>query len=268
VIDLIDTPVRVPEPARPTALAPGPIEIGFEDVGFAYPGGPPVLAGVTFTVPVGVHAAVVGETGSGKTTIARLLTRQVDPTSGRVLLGGTDRRCLAGADLAGRVVLVPQEGFLFEGTIAANIGFGGHPERVAATVARLGLQPWLAGLPLGADTPVGQRGEALSAGERQLVALARACHVDPDLLVLDEATSAVDPGTEVMLQHALAVATRGRSSVTIAHRLSTAEAADLVIVVAAGRVVATGSHSELLHRSPDYRRLHQGWVRRSGRIEA
>jgi len=189
---------------------------------------------------------------------------------------------VAQQSLARRLVLVPQEGFLFDDTVQANVLFGEPDEapvapaatpeeaqgaattRAAATLERLGLTAWVAGLPLGLQTRVGQRGGSLSAGERQLVALARACHVDPDLLVLDEATSSVDPGTEVMLQRALEVATAGRTSVTIAHRLSTAIAADLVVVVDAGRVVDVGSHDQLVDRCAVYQHLYQGWMRRSG----
>jgi ATP-binding cassette, subfamily B, bacterial len=286
VIDLIDTPVTVVEPLDPVDLPDGGLSLWFDGVGYAYPGGSRVLDGVSLDVAVGTRVAIVGETGSGKTTLARLLTRQVDPDAGRVLVGGVDLRRVAQQGLARRLVLVPQEGFLFDDTVQANILFGepddGRSEdgqsddepaggatatataRAAATVERLGLSEWVAGLPLGLQTRVGQRGGSLSAGERQLVALARACHVEPDLLVLDEATSSVDPGTEVMLQRALEVATAGRTSVAIAHRLSTAVAADLVVVVDAGRVVDAGSHAELLTRCPVYQHLYQGWMRRSG----
>jgi len=287
VIDLIDTPVTVLEPAEPLALPDHALSVRFEGVDYTYPGGGSqgggkVLDDICLEVPAGTRVAVVGETGSGKTTLARLLTRQVDPDDGRVLVGGVDLRRVAQQSLARRLVLVPQEGFLFDDTVQANVLFGEPDEapvapaatpeeaqgaattRAAATLERLGLTAWVAGLPLGLQTRVGQRGGSLSAGERQLVALARACHVDPDLLVLDEATSSVDPGTEVMLQRALEVATAGRTSVTIAHRLSTAIAADLVVVVDAGRVVDVGSHDQLVDRCAVYQHLYQGWMRRSG----
>jgi putative ABC transport system ATP-binding protein len=186
----------------------------------------------------------------------------MDPTSGRVLLDGVDLRRVRFASLRERVVMVPQEGFLLDDTLAANVAWGrpgAGEDDVRRALAELGLTEWADGLPYGLRTPVGQRGESLSAGERQLVALARAYLADPDLLVLDEATSSVDPGTEVRLARALDGLSRARTSVAIAHRLSTAEAADLVVVVDAGAVVDVGSHAELLGRCAVYRRLHASW---------
>jgi putative ABC transport system ATP-binding protein len=246
--------------------------VRFDHVRFAYPGGPDVLRDVTLDLPPRARVAVVGETGSGKTTLAKLLTRLMDPTGGRVLVDGVDLRDVRFASLRERVVLVPQEGFLIDDTLRANIawgrehrtdaggGNGAGRDDVVLALTELGLLEWAEQLPYGLDTQVGQRGEALSAGERQLVALARAYLADPDLLVLDEATSAVDPATEVRLQRALDGATRGRSSVAVAHRLSTAEAADLVVVVDAGRIVGVGSHEDLLGGNEVYRRLHRSWT--------
>jgi putative ABC transport system ATP-binding protein len=186
----------------------------------------------------------------------------MDPTMGRVLIDDADLRTISFASLRQRVVLVPQEGFLFDASLLDNIRFG-RPDADADDVRRalreLGLDAWVATLPLGLATDVGQRGESLSAGERQLVALARAYLADPDLLVLDEATSAVDPSTEVRLQRALDSLTRGRTSIAIAHRLSTAEAADEVVVVDAGRIVERGHHTELVGLGGVYTRLHQSW---------
>jgi ATP-binding cassette, subfamily B, bacterial len=263
VISVLDTRADVADPGADGVTLPrGPIEVRFEGVSFAYPGGPPVLADVDLTIPRGSRVAVVGETGSGKTTLAKLLSRLMDPGRGRVLLDGVDLRRIPFANLRDRIVMVPQEGFLFDLGLADNIAWGSSGatrEDVVDALAELGLLTWAQGLPRGLDTPVGQRGESLSAGERQLVALARAYLADPDLLVLDEATSAVDPGTEVRLQAALEGVTRGRTSVAIAHRMSTAEAADLVVVVDAGRVVDVGSHDELLSRCAVYQRLHDSW---------
>jgi ATP-binding cassette subfamily B protein len=263
VLSVLDTHADVADPgAEGVELPRGPIGVRFEQVSFAYPGGPPVLTDVDLIIPPKARAAIVGETGSGKTTLAKLLTRLMDPESGQVLLDGVDLRRIRFDNLRARVVMVPQEGFLFDLSLAGNIAWGSSDatlDDVTAALAELGLLEWAQSLPRGLDTPVGQRGESLSAGERQLVALARAYLADPDLLVLDEATSAVDPATEVRLQSALEGVTRGRTSVAIAHRLSTAEAADLVVVVDRGRVVDVGHHDELLSRCDVYQRLFASW---------
>jgi putative ABC transport system ATP-binding protein len=264
VIGIIDTPADVSDPGESGVTLPrGPITVQFTGVGFAYPGGARVLHDIDLTIAPRSRVAIVGETGSGKSTLAKLLTRLMDPSSGQVLLDGADLRTIRFSSLRSRVVLVPQEGFLFDGTLLDNIRFG-RPEAsaddVRLTLTELGLDAWAATLPLGLATDVGQRGESLSAGERQLVALARAYLADPDLLVLDEATSAVDPSTEVRLQRALDSLTRGRTSIAIAHRLSTAQAADEVIVVDGGRIVERGHHTELVQLGGVYSRLHQSWV--------
>jgi putative ABC transport system ATP-binding protein len=263
VLAVLDTPADVADPGPAGVHLPrGPIAVRFEGIGYAYPGGPPVLTDVDVEIPAKTRVAIVGETGSGKTTLAKLLTRLMDPTSGRVLLDGVPLPQIAFSSLRARVVLVPQEGFLFEGTLADNIAWardGATRDDAVRALQELGLLPWVAGLAHGVDTEVGQRGESLSAGERQLVALARAFLADPDLLVLDEATSAVDPATEVRLQQALDNATRGRTSVAIAHRLSTAESADLVVVVDKGRVVDVAEHEVLLNRCEVYQHLHESW---------
>jgi putative ABC transport system ATP-binding protein len=263
VLAVLDTPAEVADPGESGELLPrGPIAVDLEGVGFAYPGGPPVLQDVDLRLPPRSRVAVVGRTGSGKTTLAKLLTRLMDPSVGRVLLDGVDLRRIHFSSLRDRVVLVPQEGFLVDGTLAANIAWsrpGASVADVRQALAELGLLEWALGLPQGVDSLVGQRGGSLSAGERQLVALVRAHLADPDLLVLDEATSAVDPATEVRLQRALDGVSRGRTSVAIAHRLSTAEAADLVVVVDVGRVVDVGPHRELVRRCPAYQGLHASW---------
>jgi len=264
VMGVLDTPADVADPGEAGVVLPrGPITVRFEGVRFTYPGGAAALRDVDLEIPPGTRVAIVGETGSGKTTLAKLLTRLMDPTAGRVLLDGVDVRQVRFASLRERVVMVPQEGFLFDAGLAENIAWGrsgAGRDDARRALTELGLLPWAESLPHGLDTQVGQRGEALSAGERQLVALARAYLADPDLLVLDEATSAVDPATEVRLQHALDGAAAGRTAVAIAHRLSTAEAADLVVVVDAGRIVDTGRHTELLERCDVYARLHASWV--------
>ncbi len=264
ILGVIDTPADVADPGAAGAELPrGPISVGFEDVHFAYPGGEPVLHGVTLRIPPRSRIAVVGETGSGKTTFAKLLTRLMDPVSGRVTIDGHDLRDVRFSSLRERIVMVPQDGFLFDGTLADNIRYG-KPSATRAemelALTELGLADWLEGLPAGLDTPVGQRGESLSAGERQLVALARAYLADPDLLLLDEATSAVDPATEVRLARALEGVTRGRTAISIAHRLSTAENADEVLVFDAGHLVQRGPHADLVQQPGVYATLHASWI--------
>ncbi|MEU6034970.1 ABC transporter ATP-binding protein [Actinomadura sp. NPDC047616] len=264
VLGVLDTVPDVADPGGEGEVLPrGPIEVRFEDVEFAYPGGPPVLHDVNVDIAPRSRVAVVGETGSGKTTFAKLLTRLMDPTSGRVLVDGVPLDRVRFSSLRERIVMVPQDGFLFDATLGDNIRYGrpdATDEEVLRALTELGLGDWLEGLPRGLDTPVGQRGESLSAGERQLVALARAYIADPDLLVLDEATSAVDPATEVRIQRALDGVTRGRTAISIAHRLSTAEAADEVLVFDAGRIVQRGPHAELVAVPGVYADLHASWI--------
>ena len=263
VLALLDARPDVVDPGPAgRRLPPGPLDIRFERVSYAYPGGDTVLHGVDLTIQPGTRVAVVGRTGSGKSTFARLLTRLTDPADGRVLIGGVDLTEVPFASLRERVGLVPQEGFLVDDTLRENLRYGrsdASDQQIQAALTELGLADWLTGLSRGLDTPVGQRGESLSAGERQLVALARAYLTSPDLLVLDEATSSVDPATETRLQRALDSLARGRTSVSIAHRLSTAEGADEMLVFDAGRVVERGHHRDLVARGGVYARLHESW---------
>ncbi|HEV7933111.1 MAG TPA: ABC transporter ATP-binding protein [Actinomadura sp.] len=287
VLGVLDTSPDVADPGpQGRELPRGPIEVRFEDVSFAYPGttadaaadgagaaepepsrGPTVLRDVSVAIAPRSRVAVVGETGSGKTTFARLLTRLMDPTSGRVLIDDVPLDTVRFSSLRERIVMVPQDGFLFDAGLGDNIRYGrpdASDEDIVLALTELGLADWLEGLRRGLDTPVGQRGESLSAGERQLVALARAYIADPDLLVLDEATSAVDPATEVRIQRALEGVTRGRTAISIAHRLSTAEAADEVIVFDDGRIVQRGTHAELVGRPGIYAALHASWTAQRG----
>ncbi|WP_062202426.1 ABC transporter ATP-binding protein [Demequina salsinemoris] len=269
VIGLVDTPVTVADPGEDGTPVPrGNVGVGINGVRLTYPSGPEVLKGIDLDVPAGRRIALVGETGSGKTSLVRLLARFIDPTQGSIAVGGVDLRDVPMHDLRRTVAIVPQEGFLFDGTIRSNLAYAlpeGVPaeelERQALAVFEsLGLDAWLAAQPHGLDTHVGPRGELLSTGERQLVAIARAYLRDPDVLILDEATSAVDPATEVRISRALEALMQGRTSVVIAHRLSTSERADAVAVMEAGEIVEFGSHAELVKQGGVYARMHDAWV--------
>lgn len=262
IVETLDAPVEIPETDDPIALPPEGLDVAFDGVGFRYVEGPDVLSDVTVRVAAGSRVAVVGATGSGKTTFAKLLVRLLDPDRGTVRIGGVDVRRVAWSDLRSRVAFVPQEGFLFTGTIADNVRYGrpgASDVEVETAFLELGLDGWLAMMPAGIDSPVGERGSSVSAGERQLVALARAWISDPDLLLLDEATSAVDPALDVQLRAAMDRLVRGRTSVTIAHRLATAEAADGVLVFDAGRLVEQGTHDDLVAAGGVYAALHADW---------
>jgi ATP-binding cassette, subfamily B, bacterial len=263
VLGVIDLPIDVVEPSPGVELPEGALSVRVEHLRFAYAGGALVLRGIDAEVPAGAHVAVVGETGCGKTTFAKLLSRLADPTSGRIVLGGTDLREASAESRRRAVRMVPQDGFLFDTTIRENVRFGAEratDEDVRGAFAALGLESWVEGLPRGLDTEVGQRGENLSVGERQFVALARAQLAGPGLLILDEATSAVDPESERALAEALQRVSEGRTTLTIAHRLSTAEGADNVLVFDRGRIVERGSHEALIAAGGVYAGLFESWL--------
>ena len=270
VIELVDAEATVADPEHPVPLPVGPLDLTAEGIRLTYDGDDEVLKGVSFAVPAGKRLAIVGQTGSGKTSLARLMSRFFDPTEGRIALAGVDVKDVAFSELRSRLAVVPQEGFLFDGTIGDNLRYARSDELDASddetrdvglhAFQELGLGAWLEGTSAGLDTPVGARGELLSAGERQLVSIARAYVRDPDVLILDEATSAVDPSTEVRISRALEALMRGRTSVVIAHRLSTAERADIVAVMDNGELVEFGSHEQLVRAGGTYERLHRAWV--------
>jgi ABC-type multidrug transport system fused ATPase/permease subunit len=269
VLGILDTPIGPPAATDPVALPTGRLGITLTDVAFAYApreeevAPTQVLSALTLNIPPAQHIALVGESGSGKTTIARLIARLADPTSGRVAIGGVNLKHVANDDLRRRLTVVPQEPFLFADSISYNLRFA-RPEAtdldLSNAVAQLGLEDWVGGLPNGLETQVGQRGQALSAGERQMVALLRASLVSPDVLILDEATSSVDALTEVRLARALQKLASGRTTISIAHRLSTAARADRVIVLADGKIVEDGPHDALMQRGGEYRRMYDSWL--------
>jgi putative ABC transport system ATP-binding protein len=264
VLGLLDLPLDLVEPFPGEPLPSGALSIRTEGLEFAYrDGGGPVLNGIDLEIPAGAHVAVVGETGHGKTTFAKLLCRLADPTSGRIVIGEVDLREVAPDARRRGIRMVPQDGFLFDTTIRENVRFGlesATDEQVDEAFRKLGLGEWVRTLPEGLDTPVGERGESLSVGERQLVALVRAQMGDPGLLILDEATSAVDPETERTLAEALERVSEGRTTVTIAHRMSTAEGAEQVLVFHEGRIVERGRHAELVAAGEIYAALYESWL--------
>lgn len=257
----------VPEPSDPRPLPPRPSrssgrEVVFDGVRFAYRTGGEVLPRFDLTLPAGQTVAVVGATGAGKSTLAKLLARFYDPTDGRVLLDGVDLRDLATPDLRRGVVMVTQEAFLFSGTVADNISIG-RPDATRAEIEQaakaIGAHDFIDALPDGYDTDVRKRGGRISAGQRQLVAFARALLADPAVLILDEATSSLDIPGERAVQRAMDTVLRDRTAVVIAHRLSTVEIADRVLVMADGHIVEDGTPAELIAGEGRFAALHQAW---------
>lgn len=262
ILNIIETPILIPDPVNGTRLPDRSLRVEFTDVSFHYPNGPDILGGIDIHIPAGERVAVVGETGSGKTTFAKLATRLLIPQSGQVAVGGVDIDDVPFDSLRSHIAYVPQEGFLFDASVADNVRYGRpgvSDDLVRGAFDDLGLLDWVESLPGGIVTDVGELGGNLSAGERQLVALVRAWISNPSVLVLDEATSAVDPALEVQIRNAIEQVTQGRTSITVAHRLSTAEASDRVLVFDRGEIVEDGSHALLVASGGVYASMHRDW---------
>jgi len=263
IIDVLDEqPEVVDRPgARPLPHIVG--HVRFDDVRFSYGRGDEVLHGIDLDVPAGTTVALVGHTGAGKSTIAKLIARFYEPTSGRITIDGHDLNDVKQESLRHQLGIVPQEGFLFAGTVAENIAFGkpgARPEEIVRAARTVGAHEFILRLEDGYETQLGERGSRLSLGQRQLVAFARALLADPRILILDEATSSVDIGTERTIEQALRTLLADRTSFVIAHRLSTIRDADLIVVLEHGRVIEQGSHDELLTRRGLYTSLYGDWA--------
>jgi len=263
IMDVLDEEPQVLD--APDAIALPHVEghVRFEDVRFTYGTGPEVLHGLDLDVPPGTTVALVGHTGAGKSTIAKLLARFYDPTAGRITFDGHDLRHVRQESLRHQLGIVPQEGFLFAGTVTDNIAFGrpdASPEDVVRAAQAVGAHEFIMRLEDGYETQLQERGSRLSLGQRQLIALARALLADPRILILDEATSSVDIGTERKIERALRLLLAGRTAFIIAHRLSTIRDADLIVVLEYGQIVEQGSHDELMERQGLYTSLYGDWA--------
>lgn len=258
VFEVLDAPIEVESPPRASRLPRARGEVRFDDVSFGYRENELVLRNISLEAKAGACIAVVGATGAGKSTLLGLIPRFYDPTSGRVLIDGQDARCLDLDDLRRNIGLVFQESFLFSNTVAANIAFG-HPEatrpRIQSAAKIAAAHDFIMQLPQGYDTVIGEHGSNLSGGQRQRLAIARALLLEPPILILDDATAAIDPQTEEEILEAMDNAMKGRTTFVIAHRMSTLRRADLVIVLEEGAVAQRGTHEELLRQKGHYRKI-------------
>ncbi|MCS7007546.1 MAG: ATP-binding cassette domain-containing protein, partial [Gaiellaceae bacterium] len=257
--EILDEPEEVADRPGAGRLPPGLGEIRFERVSFAYEPGRPVLREIDLVIPAGRTVALIGRTGSGKTTLAALVPRFYDVSEGRVLVDGVDVRDVERRSLRSAIGVISQDPFLFSATIRENIAFGrpdASQEAIEAAARAAQAHEFVLELPHGYDTVVGERGITLSGGQRQRIAIARALLVDPRILILDDATASVDATTEARIRVALREVMRGRTTIIIAHRLSTIALADEVVVLEEGRIVARGTQAELLEESPLFREIH------------
>ncbi|MDQ2909737.1 MAG: ABC transporter ATP-binding protein/permease, partial [Actinomycetota bacterium] len=263
IVDVLDEEPEVLDKAEAKPLPRVEGHVRFENVRFGYGEGPEVLHGLDLDVPAGTTVALVGHTGAGKSTIAKLLARFYDPRAGWITIDGHDLRDVTQASLRRQLGIVPQEGFLFAGTVSENIAFG-RPDAPAADIVSaaetIGAHEFVSQLEHGYDTQLQERGTRLSLGQRQLVALGRALLADPRILILDEATSSVDIGTERKIEQALRSLLAGRTAFVIAHRLSTIRGADLIVVLEHGQVIEQGTHAELLQKRGLYTSLYGDWA--------
>lgn len=262
VSSLLEEPETLTDPEHPAVLGAARGEVLFEDASFGYSPEKPIMEHLTLRIPAGQTVAVVGQTGAGKSTLAKLISRFYDVTSGRVLLDGVDLRDIADADLRRRVVMVTQESYLFSGSVAENIALGkpdATREEIEAAARAVGAHDFISALPDGYDTDVNKRGGRVSAGQRQLISFARAFIADPAVLILDEATSSLDIPSERLVQDALATLLGSRTALIIAHRLSTVAIADRVLVVRDGAIAEDGTPAELISQGGEFAGLDAAW---------